>query len=72
MQINTKYNIGDEVYALFNNKVKNFIITGISIVAKEKFPILIRYISFNIITGEYMKIDEKEIFPTKEELLKSL
>ena len=72
MEIKTKYNIGDRVYTLFDNKVENFIIEGINIVADKEYPILIQYLSYNIIPGENTRFDEERVFPTKEELLKSL
>lgn len=72
MEIKTKYNIRDRVYILFDNKVEDFIIEAITIVAHREYPISICYISYNIIPGENTRFDEEKVFPTKEELLKSL
>lgn len=38
MIIKTKYNIGDRVYVLFDNKVENFIIEGITVIANKEYP----------------------------------
>lgn len=64
MTIETKYNIGDEVWAMsYNNHPHCVRITSISI----KSDLSIMYNFPTLFSRE-----EKEIFPTKEELLKSL
>lgn len=74
MEINTKFNVEDEVYLLHSNKI-----------VKAKI-IEIHITSFNNNKGPYMKItyalslpdkyrtqvEEKELFITKQELLDSL
>jgi hypothetical protein len=64
MTIETKYNIGDEVWVMsYNNHIHCDRIVSISI----KSDLSIMYNFQNMFSRE-----EKEIFPTKEELLKSL
>lgn len=64
MTIETKYNIGDEVWVMsYSNHIYCDRIVSISI----KSDLSIMY-NFPTLLGR----EEKEIFPTKEELLKSL
>lgn len=66
MKIETKYNIGQEVWLLIKGKPYKFTITSF------------KYEGGNIICGlvddicRYFELPESVIFPTKEELLKSL
>lgn len=74
MTIETKYNIGDVVFAIPYWKICKFPISAIRITHKieEKFyikPYKWTYIEY-LINGEWFI--ESELFPTKEELLKSL
>lgn len=81
MEIKTKYNIGDEVCTMFRNKVTYFIIGRIDIRVKENDISIVytskdTYEEYSHITGEnetrnWIK-NEDQLFPTKEELLKSL
>lgn len=73
MTIETKYNIGERVYFMHNNKVDNACISDIDV--------LIRYdrnhIRSNPDVSIYYYIDSRKyselnLFPTKEELIKSL
>ena len=74
MTIETKYNIGDEVFAMPYKSIGKFPIKAIRIKhqIEEKFYIkpyawtLIEY----LVDGEWLI--ENKLFPTKEELLKSL
>ena len=64
MTIETKYNIGDEVWLMsYNNHPHCGKI--VSIIIKSDLSILYHFLFFG-------NREEKEIFPTKEELLKSL
>jgi hypothetical protein len=64
MTIETKYNIGDEVWVMsYNNHIHCDKIVSISI----KSDLSIMY-NFSCLFSR----EEKELFPTKEELLKSL
>lgn len=65
MTIETKYNIGDEVWFMYRNKVFSGRIVGIFIRSNG-----ISYKIVSIIKG--MWFSESNLFPTKEELLKSL
>ena len=66
MKIETKYNIGQEVWLLIKGKPYKFTITSY------------KYEGGNLICGlvddicRYFELPESVIFPTKEELLKSL
>lgn len=66
MTIETKYNIGDEVWRIWENKPTMFKIKKI-IIVKDDIKTQIQYVS----TGN-IHLFQDEIFPTKEELLKSL
>ena len=71
MIIETKYNIGDEVWFINHNKVCVSFITDIR-VRKNKTNIKVEYHiepQHKIVFGV---IKEQELFSTKEELLKSL
>ena len=81
MEIKTKYDIGDKVWTIHNNKVVNMTIYHFSIkVYKEKIRIeymsdedFKQHVSFKN-TPELLPLFkyENELFPTKEELVKSL
>ena len=77
MTIETKYNIGDEVWVILKNKAQKIRITGIS-----------TYAAGTVMDGYYCVMEakcdvryyfadgeccyESDCFPTKEELIKSL
>lgn len=70
MVVITKYNIGDHVWVMRNNKPEEFIIENIMIIIgaadMQKVPIqykLNKHMSF---------IKEPELYTTKEELIKTL
>lgn len=65
MTIETKYNIGEEVWFMYRNKVFSGRIVGIFLKTNG-----INYKIVSIIKG--MWFSETKLFPTKEELLKSL
>lgn len=74
MKIETKYNIGDVVWILENNKAREVEIDRIAIHALKNGTINVRY-EFIIQRDDYRDcFDRKEenIFLTKEELLASL
>lgn len=73
IEIKTKYNIEDEVYALHKNKVAKVKIKGIGS-SVSNFGTIIKYTT-DMVEGlfESNKVfTEEELFKTKEELLKSL
>ena len=66
MTIETKYNIGDEVWFMFNHKPTQGKILGLTVYSPTYY--------FYIVSILYTSgtIYEESLFPTKEELLKSL
>lgn len=71
MTIETRYNIGDEVWANVIGEPYNFIVKGIRFVC-DIFHKRIVYTVLEEGGDTLIYLDEKELFPTKEELLKSL
>ena len=77
MTIETKYNIGDEVWFMDEKgRIKSDIIHAISYSHWDSSfsleeEIELQY-NFNIPIGRKSWYEESELFPTKEELLKSL
>ena len=71
MTIETKYNIGDEVWVNVYDKPYSFIVKGIRLVC-DKFRKRITYALLEEGGDTLIYLDEKELYPTKEELLKSL
>ena len=68
MTIETKYNIGDEVWFIKDNKPQTMKVSYIEIIAASTVSKpCIRY-GF----GNFERYTESLLFPTKEELLKSL
>lgn len=76
MSIKTKYDIGESVWFIRNNKVQNCNVLGIhfrmgqckdSSGAMSDIGTWIRYI-----LGPTWELDEELLFPTKQELLESL
>lgn len=72
MEIKTKYNIGDKVWVMDDNQPTEITINGLSgeykIIENVNYHITLYY------SNDSWKICfyENEVFPTKEELLKSL
>lgn len=75
MKIETKYNLGDIVYLIGNNKVFSADITGIRIIETTSKCDWSKQITYHI-TGNGLPQNcerrEENLFSTKEELLKSL
>lgn len=71
MTIETKYNIGDEVWMMLFDKPEEFVITGIEYTHHRVYTGCKYYIKSTDCDYE-VAILEKLLFPTKEELLKSL
>ena len=71
MEIKTKYNIGDKVWVMNNDdEPTEFIIANIEIRKHNSLrPVLIFYSDG---TEDVIGYWEERVFPTKEELLKSL
>lgn len=82
MTFETKYNIGDEVWAMYNNKPICLTIAAMDIGLHQKQLWVIYYMQpyeidpLKMSNVEYISYNrafyEKDIFPTREELLKSL
>ena len=72
MTIETKYNIGDEVWGEWSMEIEKFKVKGIGIIVEGIKPsILYDLIDTQDYTNE-ASMTEEYLFPTKEELLKSL
>lgn len=73
MIIETKYNIGDEVWFMHDNSAKSAIVTKIDIVIEKGMNSTDVYKSTAYSLFNYCRYYTKDkLFPTKEELLKSL
>lgn len=71
MTIETKFNLGDEAYILYNDKVHKVVITGIEVYSEKVGDVVTNYkIRFEA-GGEY-KAAEVRLFGTKLSLLNSL
>lgn len=77
MTIETKYNIGDEVWVIAENEVRHLIIDGIRVdscsikVEDSVYPFFSRLTTYYYFEGTGY-VAEHKCFHTKEELLKSL
>ena len=73
MTIETKYNIGDEVWCSYC-RIKQFIIEGVRVTTKDVKKFCIKRFTETVIEylidGEW--VEESDLYPTKEELPKSL
>ena len=71
MEIKTKFNIKDEVWYLFENKIHTGWISRIETDSKYEYGQLSKvYIKYTI--GVSIELSEDRLFSTKEDLLKSL
>ena len=77
MQILTKFNIGDKVWYMWNNKCINFIIIGIKTFMgkydyEDKNSNIVEYNLYKDKHSSHRNVKEKELFSTKEELISTL
>lgn len=72
MTIETKYNIGQEVWFMNKNKACSDIITAIHTYTTETLLNTTYGFGNTIRTQIVSTVQESDLFPTKEELLKSL
>ena len=72
MKIETKYSIGQEVWFMNENKACNDIITAVHTFTTETFLNTTYGFGQTIRTQIVTTMKESDLFPTKEELLKSL
>ena len=71
MTIETKFNIGDEVWFMKENKPTKKVVDFIEIIAASTTSK--SFIQYGLkMEGVVERVTEKYLFPTKEELLKSL
>lgn len=72
MKIETKYNIGDKVWLIAKNEIVQLEIQSVSPYYCRSF----QYIKYGFGRSNYTNLfdlfEEEKLFPTKEELLKSL
>ncbi len=71
MTIETKYNIGDEVWLIWENKVYVSFIEDVRVKRNNKNT-KIEYMVESMQKKDFGLKKESDLFPTKEELLKSL
>ena len=72
MKIETKFNMGDSAFVMYNNKAVPILIMGVHY-SLDRYAGEITYYSANISTGNGLeRFKEKEVFKTKKELLESL
>ena len=76
MTIETKYNIGDVVWFIDNNMATQSKIRSIVIEVGRVESIIKRHILYRMYVDDIIRriplVRESDVFPTKEELLKSL
>lgn len=72
MKIETKFNMGDSAFVMYNNKAVSILIMGVHY-SLDRYAGEITYYSANISTGNGLeRFKEEEVFKTKKELLESL
>lgn len=67
MEVKTKFDIGDIVFLISNNKVSSQKVTGLAIDVEDGKV----EVSYSLTFSE-SKVDESKLFKTKEELINSL
>ncbi|MBO7315326.1 MAG: hypothetical protein J6U49_06630 [Alistipes sp.] len=72
MTIETKYNIGDEVWVEFFMRPTRMVVESIQFIKDENTENIWYFVVNNIDRRECYDANESELFPTKEELLESL
>lgn len=72
MTIETKYNMGDKVWFNCMGTPMSIQISEINIAVEFDNCVLVRYMIGEYNEKYFFERDEDELFPTKEELLKSL
>lgn len=77
MTIETKYNIGDEVWVILENRIqclliRDFAIETSGVVFNDKCEFVSCVLQIQYYLDDRNWVEEDMCFPTKEELLKSL
>jgi len=68
MEVETKFDIGDKVWLIYNNLVTALKVSGYRITIDESFnPEIVYTLNYNC-----LEVAESQLFKTKEELLNSL
>lgn len=69
MVIETKYDLGDKAFVLYNNKIYVVIVTGITINVESRTTITYK---IRFPSGGETELDKSRLFSTKEELIETL
>ena len=76
MKIETKFNLGDEVFVLHNDKIHKVIVTGVFFFAEYNGTLTYKTSAVNyrvkFEAGGETKFEESRLFPTKVSLINSL
>jgi hypothetical protein len=73
MKIETKFNIGDDVFRIYNSKIVIYEIYNINIkVYKNCYHSVGVKIKYELLGRPNVLVEEEELFATKQELLDSL
>lgn len=72
MKIETKYNVGDKVWLITHNTICNLTIKSIMVTSYPTFNSIKYGFGTTEKTRMFDFVEEKFVYPTKEELLKSL
>ena len=72
MKIETKYNLGDEVFYIFNKKCKSSIVRGFGITVTENKTEIIYFCSDCSDSMCRIKVNESDAFKSREDLVNSL
>lgn len=72
MTIETKYDIGQEVWGEWYMEIEKFKVKGISIIVEGLKPSILYDLVDTQDSGNVASLPEEDLFPNKEELLKSL
>ena len=74
MDIKTKFSIGEVVWYYGHNGLEKYVIDSILIAIESKSKISIEYLSaaFHGMTKDQVKKKEDKLYPSKEELIKTL
>lgn len=72
MKIKTKFSMGDSAFVMYNNKVVPIKIMGVYYSLDIYKGEHITYASDIVVAGGPIRFEEKYVFKTKEDLLKSL
>ncbi len=74
MQIETKFNIGDEVFTMYSDKIVKATVNRVKIIRSNDMCPWGNILLYNLqmTRGGYLDREEDKLFKTKEELIASL